>query len=261
MKRETKLTRRETLLKLIAGGGALSLSGCGLDARSLAALAVLGSAENLTRVVQRALLAPREALAREYRPEDISSYFRPNGSTAPDDPDYQDALAANFADWRLEVGGLVENPLKLSLADLRALPSRTQITRHDCVEGWSCIAQWRGARLASALAAARPKPEARFIAFFCADTLEQTLDGDGRYYETIDLVDAAHPQTILAYEMNGAPLPVEHGAPLRLRVERQLGYKMAKYVMRIEAIDSFAALGRGRGGFWEDRGYEWYAGI
>ena len=261
MKRETKLTRRETLLKLIAGGGALSLSGCGLDARSLAALAVLGSAENLTRVVQRALLAPREALAREYRPEDISSYFRPNGSTAPDDPDYQDALAANFADWRLEVGGLVENPLKLSLADLRALPSRTQITRHDCVEGWSCIAQWRGARLASALAAARPKPEARFIAFFCADTLEQTLDGDGRYYETIDLVDAAHPQTILAYEMNGAPLPVEHGAPLRLRVERQLGYKMAKYVMRVEAIDSFAALGRGRGGFWEDRGYEWYAGI
>ena len=261
MSREAKLTRRETLLKLIAGGGALSLSGCGLDARSPAALAVLEKAETLTRLAQRALLAPRQALAREFRPEDISSYFRPNGSTAPDDPDYQGALAAGFADWRLEVGGLVENPLKLSLADLRSLPSRTQITRHDCVEGWSCIAQWRGARLASVLAAARPKPAARFIALFCADTLEQSLDGNGRYYETIDLVDAAHPQTILAYEMNGAPLPVEHGAPLRLRVERQLGYKMAKYVMRIEAIDSFAALGRGRGGFWEDRGYEWYAGI
>ena len=261
MKRETRLTRRETLLKLIAGGGALSLAGCGLDGRSPAALAVLESAETLTRFAQRALLAPRGALAREYRPEDISSYFRPNGSTAPDDPDYQDALAANFADWRLEVGGLVENELKLSLPDLRALPSRSQITRHDCVEGWSCIAEWKGARLASVLAAARPKPEARFIALFCADTLEQSLDGNGRYYETIDFVDAAHPQTILAYEMNGAPLPVEHGAPLRLRVERQLGYKMAKYVMRIEAIDSFAALGRGRGGFWEDRGYEWYAGI
>jgi len=261
MKRETKLTRRGTLLKLLAGGGALSLSGCGLDARSPAALAVLETAETLTRTVQRALLAPRQALAREYRPEDISSYFRPNGSTAPDDPDYQDAAASGFADWRLEVGGLVENALKLSLADLRALPSRSQITRHDCVEGWSCIAAWKGARLASVLAAARLKPEARFIALFCADTLEQSLDGNGRYYETIDLVDAAHPQTILAYEMNGAPLPVEHGAPLRLRVERQLGYKMAKYVMRIEAIDSFAALGRGRGGFWEDRGYEWYAGI
>jgi len=261
MTRETKLTRRETLLKLIAGGGALSLAGCGLDARSPAALAVLEKAETLTRLAQRALLAPREALAREYRPQDISSYFRPNGSTAPDDADYQDAAANGFADWRLEVGGLVDNPLKLSLADLRAFAPRTQITRHDCVEGWSCIAQWKGARLASVLAAARPKPAARFIAPFCADTLEQSLDGNGRYYETIDLVDAAHPQTILAYEMNGAPLPVEHGAPLRLRVERQLGYKMAKYVMRIEAIDGFAALGRGRGGFWEDRGYEWYAGI
>ena len=261
MKRETKLTRRETLLKLIAGGGALSLVGCGIDARAPAALNILESAERLTRFAQRALLAPRQALAREYRPEDISSYFRPNGSTAPDDPDYQDAAARLFADWRLEVGGLVDNPLKLSLADLRALPSRTQITRHDCVEGWSCIAAWTGAPLSSILAAARLKPQARFIAFFCADQLEQTLDGTGQYYETIDLVDAAHPQTILAYEMNGAPLPVDHGAPLRLRVERQLGYKMAKYVMRIEAIDGFAALGRGRGGFWEDRGYEWYAGI
>ena len=151
--------------------------------------------------------------------------------------------------------------MKLSLADLRALPSRTQITRHDCVEGWSCIGQWTGAQLSALLTAAGLKPQARLIAFFCADTLEQTLDNTGRYYETIDRIDAFHPQTILAYEMNDAPLAVAHGAPLRLRVERQLGYKMAKYVMRIEAIDSFAALGRGRGGFWEDRGYEWYAGI
>ncbi len=261
MSRETKLSRRETLLKLIAGGGALSLAGCGLDARSPAALSLLETAENLTRAVQRALLAPRQALAREYRRQDISAYFRPNGSTAPDDPDYQEAASKGFADWRLEVGGLVENELKLSLADLRALPARRQITRHDCVEGWSCIAEWTGAPLASVLAAARLKPQARFIAFFCADQLEQTLDGSGQYYETIDLIDAAHPQTILAYAMNGAPLPVDHGAPVRVRVERQLGYKMAKYVMRIEAIDSFTALGRGRGGFWEDRGYEWYAGI
>ena len=144
---------------------------------------------------------------------------------------------------------------------MRALPSRTQITRHDCVEGWSCIAAVEGRAVVEHSRRGALKPQARFIAFFCADTLEQTLDGTGHYYETIDLVDAAHPQTILAYEMNGAPLPVDHGAPLRLRVERQLGYKMAKYVMRIEAIDGFAALGRGRGGFWEDRGYEWYAGI
>ena len=159
MKRETKLTRRETLLKLLAGGGALSLAGCGLDARSPAALAVLESAEKLTRLAQRALLAPREALAREYRPEDISSCFRPNGSIAPDDPDYQDALATNFADWRLEVGGLVDNPLKLSLADLRAMPSRSQITRHDCVEGWSCIAQME--RRAAGERARRRRAEAR----------------------------------------------------------------------------------------------------
>jgi len=261
MKRETPLSRREMLLRLVAGGGALSLTGCALDARAPQAMSILESAEALTRVAQRALLAPRQALAREYGREDISAYFKPNGSTEPDDPDYLDAADRNFVDWRLEVGGLVERPLALSLADLRALPSRTQITRHDCVEGWSCIAQWQGAPLASVLDAAGLKPQARFIAFFCADELERTLDGNGRYYETIDLVDARHPQTILAYAMNDAPLAIEHGAPLRLRVERQLGYKMAKYVMRIEAIESFAALGRGRGGFWEDRGYEWYAGI
>jgi DMSO/TMAO reductase YedYZ molybdopterin-dependent catalytic subunit len=151
--------------------------------------------------------------------------------------------------------------MKLTHAGLRALPSRSQITRHDCVEGWSCIGQWKGVQLSALLAAAGLKPQARYIAFFCADTLEQTLDNTGRYYETIDLIDAFHPQTILAYEMNFAPLKVEHGAPLRLRVERQLGYKMAKYVMRIEAIDGFSGISRGRGGFWEDRGYEWYAGI
>jgi DMSO/TMAO reductase YedYZ molybdopterin-dependent catalytic subunit len=261
MTRETPLSRREILLRFVAGGGALSLAGCNLDSDSPTVMSILDSAENLTRTAQRALLAPREALAREYTRADISPRFKPNGSTDPDDPDYLDARDKNFADWKLEVAGLVEKPLKLSLADLRGLPSRTQITRHDCVEGWSCIGQWKGAPLKAVLDMAGVKPQARYIAFFCADTLEQTLDGTGRYYETIDLIDAAHPQTILAYEMIDAPLPVDHGAPLRLRVERQLGYKMAKYIMRIEPIEGFAQLGRGRGGFWEDRGYEWYAGI
>ena len=261
MKRENAPNRREALLRLLAGGGALSLSGCGLDPSAPGVLSILESVEALTRRVQRALLAPREALAPEYARADISSYFKPNGSVDPDDADYLAARDKNFSDWTLEIGGLVESPRKLSLADLRALPSRTQITRHDCVEGWSCIAQWKGAPLKAVLDAAGVKPQARYIAFFCADQLEQTLDNSGTYYDTIDLVDAAHPQTILAYEMNDAPLPVDHGAPLRLRVERQLGYKMAKYVMRIEAIESFDKLGRGRGRFWEDRGYEWYAGI
>jgi DMSO/TMAO reductase YedYZ molybdopterin-dependent catalytic subunit len=255
------LISRRSILRGLAAGGLLPLVGCSLDSRDPTVMAVLDKAEILTEAAQRALLAPRLALAREYPPGAITPYFKPNGSINPDDPDYVALRQSGFSDWRLEVGGLVERPMKLSLADLRALPARSQITRHDCVEGWSCIGQWKGAKLSALLADAGLKPQARYIAFFCADTLEETLDNNGRYYETIDLIDAFHPQTVLAYEMNYAPLTVEHGAPLRLRVERQLGYKMAKYIMRIEAIDSFAGHGRGSGGFWEDRGYDWYAGI
>ena len=254
-----RLSRRKLLLGLGAGAATAPLSGC--DAGSPAALSVLDKAEALTKAVQRALLAPRTALAPEFPQSAITPTFKPNGSIDPDDPAYVALRQGGFADWKLEIGGLVERPMKLTLADLRSLPSRMQITRHDCVEGWSCIGQWKGVQLSALIASAGLKPQARYLAFFCADTLEQTLDNTGRYYETIDLIDAFHPQTILAYEMNFAPLKVEHGAPLRLRVERQLGYKMAKYVMRIEAIDGFSGISRGRGGFWEDRGYEWYAGI
>jgi DMSO/TMAO reductase YedYZ molybdopterin-dependent catalytic subunit len=242
-------------------GAALGLAACDRLSNTPASLSILDSVENLTRRVQRALLAPRDALAPEYSPADLSTTFKPNGSTDPDDPDYVKARDEKFINWKLDISGLVEKPMQLSLTDLRNLPGRTQITRHDCVEGWSCIGKWKGALLGHILETAVLKPSARYIAFYCADTLEQTLDGSGQYYETIDLVDAFHPQTILAYDMNDEPLPVSHGAPLRLRVERQLGYKMAKYIMRIEAIESFGKLGRGSGGFWEDRGYEWYAGI
>ncbi len=170
-------------------------------------------------------------------------------------------MSNDFADWRLEVTGLVEKPLSLSRETLQAMPSRTQITRHDCVEGWSCIAKWTGVPLALVLDEAKVKPEARFVVFHCLDSIEQGLSGDIKYYESIDLIDARHPQTILAYGLNGKALPVENGAPLRLRVERQLGYKMAKYVRGIELVDSFSMLGGGKGGYWEDRGYDWYAGI
>jgi DMSO/TMAO reductase YedYZ molybdopterin-dependent catalytic subunit len=261
MKGEAALSRRQMLASVALGGAALGLAGCDRLSNTPASLSILDSVENLTRRVQRALLAPRDALAPEYSPADLSKTFKPNGSTDPDDPDYVKNRDEQFANWKLDVGGLIDNPMQLSLADLRGLPSRTQITRHDCVEGWSCIGKWKGALLGPILNNARLKPSARYIVFYCADTLEQTLDGTGQYYETIDLVDAFHPQTILAYEMNDEPLPVSHGAPLRLRVERQLGYKMAKYVMRIEAIESFSNISRGNGGFWEDRGYEWYAGI
>lgn len=217
---------------------------------------VLEGAEGLTRRAQR-LVADRRAPAREYAQADISPDFRANGSTAPDDPAYLAHAAGGFADWRLAVDGLVERPLSLSLPELRALPARTQITRHDCVEGWSSIGKWTGARLGPLLDRAGLKPEARYIVLHCADSLEP----GSRYYESIDLIDAYHPQTLLAYAMNDQVLPVAHGAPLRLRVERQLGYKHAKYVMRLEAVADFAHIGGGKGGFWEDRGYEWYAGI
>ncbi|HET8613862.1 MAG TPA: molybdopterin-dependent oxidoreductase, partial [Sphingomonas sp.] len=183
--------------------------------------------------------------------------FRTNGNTLPSSLAYQAHAAAGFADWRLTVDGLVEQPLALSLAKIRALPHRTQITRHDCVEGWSAIGQWTGAPLGLLLKAARLKPRARYIVFHCADDF-----GGAPYYESIDLIDAFHPQTILAWGMNGRPLSVPHGAPLRLRVERQLGYKQAKYVMRVEAVASLEGVGGGKGGYWEDAaGYQWYAGI
>jgi len=169
-------------------------------------------------------------------------------------------MAANgFADWALKVDGLVEKPRDFTLAQLRELPSRTQITRHDCVEGWSAIAQWKGARLAALLEEVKPKPAARFVVFHCADPMDS--DGTSPYYESIDMDDAFHVQTLLAYELNNAPLPVGNGAPIRLRVERQLGYKQAKYIMRLEVVESFDDIAGGNGGYWEDQGYDWYAGI
>ena len=254
------LDRRGWLKAGLASAGALVLGACDKITNSAKGVAVLQSAEGLTRRVQR-LVIDRKALAREFRPADISPDFRPNGSTDPQDPDYVAHRKAGFADFRLVVDGLVERPLSLSLADLRAQPSRSQITRHDCVEGWSSIAKWTGARLGPLLDQAGLKPNARYIVFHCGDTLEETTDGTGKYYESIDLIDAHHPQTILAYAMNDQPLPVAHGAPLRLRVERQLGYKQAKYIQRIEAVADYGDLHQGQGGFWEDRGYEWYAGI
>jgi DMSO/TMAO reductase YedYZ molybdopterin-dependent catalytic subunit len=254
------LTRRRFLISGALGAGVLALGGCDALEQNADVDAVLRSAETLTMGAQRILLGHRP-LAREFSAADISPTFRVNGTQAPDTEEYAALRESGFADWRLKVHGLVNRTLEFSLADLKKLPSRTQITRHDCVEGWSAIGQWTGIPLGLILQTAELKPNARFAVFHCADELEKTLDGSGRYYESIDLIDAFHPQTILAYSMNGEGLTVGHGAPLRLRVERQLGYKQAKYVMRIEIVESFSRLWGGRGGFWEDRGYEWYAGI
>jgi DMSO/TMAO reductase YedYZ molybdopterin-dependent catalytic subunit len=255
---------RRRLLAAIASLGGLALSGCDRLSNAPHFRSFLGAANGLTYRAQRLLLGANR-LAPEYGEAEISPQFKANGSTDPQDEDYLDLADKSFADWRLEIMGLVEHPLSFSLAELRALPSRTQITRHDCVEGWSCIGKWTGVPLSEILGRAGVKREARYVVFHCADTLNDgSLSDDPesiRYYESIDLIDAVHPQTILAYDMNGKPLEVAYGAPLRLRLERQLGYKMAKYVMRIELVRSFAGLHGGKGGYWEDRGYEWYAGI
>jgi len=205
-------------------------------------------------------------LAREYSASDISPFFKPNGTYNPGTPDYNGHAAQSFANWRLKIDGLVERSLSLSVAELKRLPRRTQITKHDCVEGWTAIGMWTGVPVSLLLKAAGLKPNARYAVFHCADNLtgEPSKGGEqspGQYYESIDLRDAFHPQTILAYGFNGKTLDVPHGAPLRLRVERQLGYKQAKYVQRIQIVDSFANIAGGQGGYWEDRGYEWYAGI
>ena len=237
--------------------GALLLAGCDALSRSEGFVGVLSFGEWLNLKTHR-LLMPRNKLAREYSEADISRYFKPNGSIDPADADYRALVKDGFRSWRLTIDGLVERPATLSMDELRAMPLRTQITRHDCVEGWSCIGKWKGVPLAVLLERAGLKPQARYIVFHCLDTLGSS---EFKYYESIDLVDAFHPQTILAYDMNDRPVTVAHGAPLRLRVERQLGYKMAKYVTRIEAVESFAGIAGGQGGHWPDRGYEWYAGI
>ncbi|MDP4026395.1 molybdopterin-dependent oxidoreductase [Methylobacterium sp. NEAU 140] len=318
------LPRRRLLTGGAALAGAALLGGCDRFAGTETGRRTLQAGEDATLFVQRLLMSP-STLAREFPEAMISPWFKPNGTIDPPDRAYRALAARKFSDFKLTVDGLVETPLTLSLADLRALPARTQITRHDCVEGWSCIGKWSGVPLAELLKRAGLKPQARFAVFHCADTLEYAgggLEGGGdgawlrpehpgavrdayvqlaaaddwggppageksgaaesgkddwggsdaapepedrrtpiRYYESIDLFDAFAPQTILAYDLNGQPLPVSNGAPLRLRVERQLGYKQAKYVMRVEMVSTLSGTGDGRGGYWEDRGYEWYAGM
>lgn len=301
-------SRRSLLLGATAAAGTAMLGGCDRLSEADWFRRTLKTGEDANQFVQRLLLTER-TLAPEYAEADISPWFKPNGTEDPPDKAYKALERRKFADYRLEVGGLVETPLKLSLAELRKIPSRTQITRHDCVEGWSCIGKWTGVPLSEILDRARLRPQARYVVFRCADTMDQGEDdgvvedgtedassggnanpamtkqsGGGedkrdsggqqgaegastggeepvRYYESIDLVDAFHPQTILAYELNGKALPVANGAPLRLRLERNLGYKQAKYVMRVEVVESFADIGEGNGGYWEDQGYAWYAGI
>lgn len=256
MTKPTDSGRRRFLTRSLMAGGATLLTGCDALTRSDAMSKLFDASSALTQQAQR-LLASRQSLAREFTPADIAPTFRANGTTNPDEEDYRKLAEGGFRDWRLEIDGLVKRPQAFSLDELKTLPARTQITRHDCVEGWSCIGQWKGVVLGDLLDRVGVRDQARFVVFHCADRYR----GGDAYYESLDMLEAYHPQTQLAYALNGADLPIANGAPLRLRAERQLGYKMAKYVMRIELVESFAHIGRGRGGYWEDRGYNWWAGI
>jgi DMSO/TMAO reductase YedYZ molybdopterin-dependent catalytic subunit len=264
--RKPLITRRRLLGLGAASASSLILSGCDnfdfLGKRNDPVRDFMEGANGLTYAAQRALIGDA-VLAREYSESEIRQGQRPNGSVDPrrTTPEYAALYDSGFTDYRLRVTGLVETPLSLSLSELRNMPSRTQITRHDCVEGWSCIAKWTGAPLKVVLDQAKLKPTARFLVFHCYDVMGGGLSAPEPYYESCDLIDAYHPQTILAYGLNDETLPLQNGAPVRVRIERALGYKQPKYVHTIEVVDNFASFGLGMGGYWEDHGYDWYGGI
>ncbi len=187
---------------------------------------------------------------QEYSQDAISPYFWVNGRP-PETAVYQQLRDGSFADYRLIVEGLVEKPLTLSLDELKAMPRRTQITLQNCIQGWSGIAQWTGLPVSELLKDCKPLPEAKYVVFHSFEEDEEGLE----FYGTLDLQDARSPQTILAYAMNGTALPIQYGAPLRLRVETKLGYKMTKYLKSIELIADYRTIGLGQGGYREDRQY------
>lgn len=248
--------RRSFIRMAIMGTAGVIVAGCDRISQSDWGPKVLNKAQGLNRRVQ-ALLAPSSAMAKEYTEADLSPVFRSNGTAMPTTEAYQSLLANGFRDYRLQVGGLVDRPLSFSIDDLKQIEQVAQITRHDCVEGWSAIGKWHGIRLSHVLDKVGVKSNARYVVFHCYDE----MDPGEPYYESVDIPEARHPQTLLAWGLNNQPLPIKNGAPLRLRVSRQLGYKQAKYIARIELVDSFAHIAGGKGGYWEDYGYEWYAGI
>lgn len=226
------------------------------------------------RATQRALgvvVQPLErALTRgagsrqRYPSRKISPYFRVNGYP-PTDPAYEAMVADGFAGYRLAVGGLVENPVSLSLEELHALGVRSQTTEHNCIQGWTAVAEWSGVPLSRVLELVKPRPEARYLVFYAMDDKGLTDEHENRYgffYGSLDIALADDPQTILAVGMNGVPLPVEHGAPVRLRAETQLGFKMVKWLRGIEFVADLSDVGQGQGGWREDfQQYSTYAGI
>jgi DMSO/TMAO reductase YedYZ molybdopterin-dependent catalytic subunit len=247
-----RISRRALLTSMPALGG-LILTGCTRETFMPPRVrgGLTGAADVLTMSTNRLLLS-RQQLAREYRRGDVADPFPTWNQTNPRNVEYQRHLSERFSNWRLPVRGLVGRPIELSLDEIRRLPARTQITAHVCEQGWSAIGEWTGTPLQRVLeAAGGVTPAARYV-------VVDTYDG---WYEGYDLFEVAHPQTILAYGLNGRDLPTGNGAPLRLRVERQCGYKQLKFVRSIQAVDSMAGFGKGTGGINSDFGFHWFAGV
>lgn len=243
-----KISRRTVLIGGASAGGVL-LAGAGTKYSN----ELFRVGEDLSRATHRLLLRGNP-LAREFTTRDISKNFPAIGTTMPESELYQRLLRGRFVDWRLSVGGLVDKPMSFSLADLQRMPARSQITAHSCERGWTAIAQWTGVQLSRVLDLVKPRPNARWVAVHCADGWWDSY--------SLDQFEALHEQTLLAYGMNGADLPVQHGAPVRLRVERQLGWKSLKYVDRIELVEDYRRLGYGKGSLVADEyDFQWYGGI
>jgi len=248
------LSRRRFLVGGSAALGGLFLSGCGQTPVPPTYGSILRAADNLTYLAHRALL-PGQSLVREYSRRQISD-FPAIGAVTPHEPGqrgyseaYRDLQAGGFADWRLSIEGAVERPGTYSLADLKRLPARTQITRHTCEEGWTAIAEWTGVTLGTVLLHAGLLPSAVCVCFHTYDS---------SVIHSVDMLDALHPQALLAYGMNGRELMIRHGAPLRLRIETQIGYKSRKFLQRIVVKDVFDDGGKNGVA---SMGWAWYTGI
>ena len=245
--------------KLIAGGVAATAGVAGLAAAARLAQhyglippdhgGIYGPGQTLTYAAQR--LLTMHSLAREF-PRSMISKTPFANATAPPNDLFKRHQASGFADWRLAVDGMVARPGSFSVSDLKSLPVRSQITEVACEEGWSYIAEWIGTPLTAVLNEVGTLPQARYVVFFSIDS---------EWWDSIDMADALHPQTLLTHGMNDGDLPVSFGGPLRMRVPRQLGYKSVKYITRLTVTDSLKSFGRGLGSSEPDYGYAWYAGI
>ncbi|MEQ1884134.1 MAG: molybdopterin-dependent oxidoreductase [Bryobacteraceae bacterium] len=242
--------------KWITGG--LTVGAAGVAATQIASRCGLippdsggiwGPGETLTYAAQR-VLTSGNSLAREFRPGQIST-VAPVSGEPPEDFEYQRLLAQHFAEWELAIEGMVAKPSVFTLAQLQQMPATSQITHQACEEGWSFIAEWGGVQVSHILQAVGADAKAKYVVFYPFDSA----------WESLDMADALHPQTLLAYAMNGERLPTRHGAPLRLRVARQLGYKSIKYLSHIEVTDSLKEIGKGLGSSSPEGGYSWWAGI